>query len=100
MGDAPGSAIEVPTLYNNDIWKILKQVIRYTPTSVKEPTSQTQSKGMVVYPNPATDRINFSTPATVLEVDVYIYSVLGEKGGRGKNITSLDISHLSPVCIS
>jgi CubicO group peptidase (beta-lactamase class C family) len=38
MGDAPGSAIEVPTLYNNDIWKILKQVIRYTPTSVKEPT--------------------------------------------------------------
>lgn len=96
MGDAPGSAIEVPTLYNNDIWKILKQVIRYTPTSVKEEPFKTQFNGMVVYPNPATDRINFSTPTPVLEVDVYIYSVLGEKVAEGKNITSLDISHLSP----
>ncbi|MBK6679696.1 MAG: hypothetical protein IPG53_06550 [Ignavibacteriales bacterium] len=84
MGDAPGSAIEVPTLYNNDIWKILKQVIRYTPTSVKEEPFKTQFNGMVVYPNPATDRINFSTPATVLEVDFYIYSVLGEKVAEEK----------------
>ncbi|MBK7868004.1 MAG: T9SS type A sorting domain-containing protein [Ignavibacteriales bacterium] len=96
MGDAPGTSIEVPTVYNNDIWKILKEVIRYTPTSVKEATSQTQSKGMVVYPNPATDRINFLMPEPNSEVDVYIYSVLGEKVAEGGNVTSLDISHLSP----
>lgn len=96
MGYAPGSAIEVPMAYNNDIWKILKQVIRYTPTSVKEETAQSQVKGFVVYPNPATDHLNFSTPEPNLEVDVYIYSVLGEKVAEGKNITSLDISHLSP----
>ena len=96
MGDAPGTSIEVPTVYNNDIWKILKQVIRYTPTSVNEATSQTQFKGMVVYPNPATDRINFLMSESNLEVDVYIYSVLGEKVAEGKNVTSMDISHLSP----
>lgn len=96
MGDAPGTAIEVPTLYNNDIWKILKQVIRYTPTSVREETYENQFNRMVVYPNPATDRINFSTPEPNLEVDLYVYSVLGEKVGYGKNTNSLDISHLSP----
>lgn len=96
MGDAPGTAIEVPTLYNNDIWKILKRVIRYTPTSVREETYENQFNRMVVYPNPATDRINFSTPEPNLEVDLYVYSVLGEKVGYGKNTNSLDISHLSP----
>ncbi len=96
MGDAPGTAIEVPTLYNNDIWKILKEVIRYTPTSVREETYENQFNRMVVYPNPATDRINFSTPEPNLEVDLYVYSVLGEKVGYGKNTNSLDISHLSP----
>jgi CubicO group peptidase (beta-lactamase class C family) len=96
MGDAPGTIIEVPMVYNNEIWKILKQVINYTPASIENETNQTDVKGIVIYPNPATDHINFLIPETDSELEVYIYSVLGEEVTTGKNISSINISHLLP----
>lgn len=79
MGDTPGSVMEVPWTYNNDIWKILREVINWSPTSVENETEALQTTGLRIYPNPAGDRVVLTFPGLNNETEVEVYSVLGER---------------------
>jgi len=56
MGDAPGNALEVPWAYNNDIWKLLLQIIN------DESAVEIDDLGIKksIFPNPSTDNIEIN----------------------------------------
>ena len=94
MGDAPGSGVEVPTFYNNDIWKRLKVVVN-PATSVKE-TSFVKKEETGIFPVPAGNTLFINGLNELTEpAEVNIYSVTGEKVMRTFYNGSLDISYLS-----
>lgn len=94
MGDAPGSGVEVPTFYNNDIWKRLKVVVN-PATSIKE-TSFSKKEEVEVFPVPAGSTLFIKGLGESKEpAEVNIYSVTGEKVLRSFYNGSLDISSLS-----
>lgn len=79
MGDTPGSVMEVPWTYNNDIWKILREVINWSPTSVENETEAPQTTGLRLHPNPAREMVVLTFPGLNNETEVEVYSVLGER---------------------
>lgn len=79
MGDAPGSSIEVPWIYNNDIWRLLSGVINWSPTTVEEESVPPQSFRLGIHPNPATGYVNLTAAGLGEETEVAVYSILGEK---------------------
>ena len=93
MGEAPGSGVEVPTFYNNDIWKRLKLVVN-PATSIKE-TSFSKEEKVGIYPVPAGNKLFIKGLSELTEpAEVNIYSVTGEKVLRSFYNGSLDISSL------
>jgi len=94
MGDPPGSVIEVPWTYNNDIWKLLRGVINWTPTSIEESAGVQMPTGLRLYPNPARDFLVLSFPGINDETEVAVYSVLGEKVSVRFSGNTIDLSGL------
>lgn len=94
MGDTPGSVMEVPWTYNNDIWKILREVINWSPTSIEEDHEVLQAAGLRIYPNPAGDRVVLTFPGLNNETEVEVYSVLGERMKVTPSGNTLNISAL------
>lgn len=79
MGDAPGTSSDVTPLYNNDTWKILREVINWSPTSVEDEFETPQTTGLRLHPNPAVDMVVLSFPGLNSDTGVEVFSVLGER---------------------
>jgi hypothetical protein len=77
MGDAPDTSLEVPTQFNNDIWKKLNEVIG-TTTSVNQTGEATQFFLNQNYPNPFNPAtvISFQLPLKS-QTSLKIFDVLG-----------------------
>ncbi|GAB1349197.1 hypothetical protein MASR1M107_14100 [Ignavibacteriales bacterium] len=94
MGEAPGSGVEVPTFYNNDIWKRLKLVV--TPATGLKETSSSKSEEFGIYPVPADNKLFIRGLSGSTEpANVCIYSMNGEKVLQSFSTGSLDISALT-----
>ncbi len=95
MGDAPGSSIEVPWIYNNEIWKILKQVINWSPTSVEDTATETVQQALKVHPNPVKEKLSISIPGGKTADEILIYSMTGESIRPQISGNSIDTSRLA-----
>jgi CubicO group peptidase (beta-lactamase class C family) len=79
MGEAPDSTFEVPTEFNNDIWRRLNEVI-CNQTSVEENPTPVEFALEQNYPNPfnPTTRIRFGIPVSGF-VSLKVFDVLGRE---------------------
>jgi hypothetical protein len=66
------------------------RVVDATSTAIEDETPP-ETPTWSVYPNPATDVIQFSEPTSVA-----LYDVLGREVGKGTSVQHLDVSQLTP----
>jgi len=103
MGDAPGSALEVPWAYNNDIWGYLNEIMM-DANGVEE---NHVGEDISIFPNPASDFIevnfmNHRVNPKVQGVGVEIYNCLGEcvkdftpTLSKGEGVLRVNVTDLS-----
>lgn len=72
MGNLP-DGLFVPNVYNNEIWEYLNAVI-CTPTAVNDTDHETP---LLLYPNPAKDRLTIALPSGTSAADVRILDAVG-----------------------
>jgi CubicO group peptidase (beta-lactamase class C family) len=75
MGDAPGTSVEVPTEFTNQIWKNLNKVMCKTPSSIAKVAKLNQVN---IYPNPATTQLNIQLPSGKTAEYIRIYNMYGQ----------------------
>jgi CubicO group peptidase (beta-lactamase class C family) len=90
MGDAPGSFGEVPTLFCDEIWQKLNDVM-CNSTSLNE-GMDLQNK-IVIYPNPAQSELNIMLPVEGSS-EIEIINMLGERVIKVSNQQKIDINQL------
>jgi hypothetical protein len=90
MGNAPDSYGEVPTLFCNQIWQKLNDVMCNT-TSISK--LQQSDDNISIYPNPFTNKI-FRQNTSGNEIYILINS-MGQTIWTGKNIENQDFSYLT-----
>ncbi len=91
MGDPPGSAIEVPTEFCDQIWLNLNKVICTNTTAIDESNNEFT---LGVYPNPASDQL-FIAYTFNGDYSTTISNTLGETILTNNNQSSIDITTLS-----
>jgi CubicO group peptidase (beta-lactamase class C family) len=90
MGDAPGTDVEVPTQFCDQIWLYLNKVICNNAAGFLEPTFNSH---FLVYPTPASSFIHLDLPQNV-SFKVTISTILAQKVIEHFNATDIDISEL------
>ena len=102
MGDAPGSALEVPWAYNNDIWQYLNEIMG--TTNINEELNV--SSEIFIYPIPASDYIEINlkrcpTSGRCRTSEIGIYNTYGECVLDLSDVQHLgDVGHLKRIDIS
>ncbi len=93
MGNAPGDQYEIPTVFNNLIWKHLNEIICNTHGISAE---EAVSKAFKVFPNPAGKEL-FIVPANpLMAYKVILYDIHGQVVAQSQNTEKMDISGVSP----
>lgn len=100
MGEAPGSALEVPWTYNNEIWQYLNHIMR--TTDVKNGLNVRSE--FFIYPNPANDYIeinseSYPTSGRSCKSEIEIYNIFGEcvmltETTQATSLQKINIPHL------
>lgn len=91
MGDPPGTDVEVPTEFTNQIWKQFNKVLCASNTAT---TEVSQSVSLHVYPNPTHDRLTISgieQPESVTILDMQ-----GKATQASLEQTSIDLTPFAP----
>lgn len=93
MGDAPGSASEVPILYNDDIWEYINE-LENCPTAVE---SFEEHSNIKLYPNPTSADISVKSEDEIHAYRLYNYmgQLLESKLSLNTKSLSLDLSLFS-----
>jgi fibronectin-binding autotransporter adhesin len=94
---SPGSGLEWNTdsLYTSGVLKVVKKVVNEQPNGI----ILSQSKGIDVYPNPASDILFVDATYVSQQVEIEIVSIIGgtvKTFTASKGINSVDISGLKP----
>jgi len=91
MGNAPGTFIEVPTVFCNQIWKRLNDVM-CNAASIQKATLH--GSDIKIYPNPAKHLININLPSNG-DFTVEILNFTGQTITKHENQNQIDISKLA-----
>jgi CubicO group peptidase (beta-lactamase class C family) len=89
MGDPPGTGIEVPTQFCDQIWLNLNKVICNNSSGLDKSKN---IPNISVYPNPASSVIYIQTPLTSFRIT--LSNRIGETVGESKNIPWMNIEYL------
>lgn len=91
MGDAPGTGVEVPVVFNNDIWVKMNE-LACEPSGVFE--SENQVGELFFYPNPADDIIRLEGPKPGISFTVEVFDGFGRRVISMENNQHLNVKPL------
>ena len=89
MGDAPDNQYELANLFNNEIWKLLNEVV-CNSQSIDEGSDF--GKEFEVFPNPVSARLQIVPSDPSLIYSVSLFDMSGNKKFQDFNIRSIDVS--------
>lgn len=90
MGEAPGSLIEVPTAFCNQIWQKLNDVM-CSNTAINNTLSEPES--LMVFPNPADKTLTINLPNNSIQ-QIELMNIIGETVVHSNHQNEIDISDL------
>jgi CubicO group peptidase (beta-lactamase class C family) len=90
MGDSPGSTVEVPALYNDDIWEYVNALTNCT-TNVNSTEEQAY---LQIYPNPTTGLLSIESAGNITAYQLYnsLGQIMETKLTKEERQIQLDLS--------
>ncbi len=92
MGNAPGTGVEVPVTFNNDIWLKINE-LACDPSSAHEPDGN--PGGLRLFPNPTHGKVALQGLNPARPLVVTVYDALGRTQFSCENCTELNLSQQS-----
>lgn len=92
MGNAPGTGVEVPVTFNNDIWVKINE-LACEPSSAFEPVGDVGKLNF--YPNPTSGKVQLKGLNTDQPFTVKLYDAFARELLTCENCTELELSQLT-----
>ncbi len=91
MGEAPGTGIEVPVVFNNDIWLKINE-LACEPSGIFEKNSRVEQ--LQLFPNPTHGKVVLNGPNPTQPFSVTLYNALGREVFSCNDCSELEMSQL------